>query len=163
MKTLVVFYSLEGSTRRVANLIREMMNADALELMPAKDSIGSERDKFGKYLLGGKQAVMRETPELKPIDVRPEDYELIFLGTPVWAWTYAPALRTFFKEHAITNKKIALFCTHEGGMKNTLLQMKEALPDNTFIGSFDFMNVKKTGDAELAAAVKLRLEELKAI
>ncbi len=135
-----------------------MTGADILELSPVKDNIG--KDKFSKYLRGGKQAVLKDTPALHPFDVRLEDYELIMFGTPVWAYTYAPALRTFFKEQPVRHKDVALFCTHEGGMKNTLHLMEQALPDNNHIGSFDFINVKKTDDAILAASVKQRMIEL---
>jgi menaquinone-dependent protoporphyrinogen IX oxidase len=62
---------------------------------------------------GGKQVVMKETPKLKHFTINPNDYDLIIMGTPVRAFNYTPAFRTFFQDYKIENKKIALFCTHE--------------------------------------------------
>jgi len=66
-----------------------------------------------KYFRGGKQIMMKETPKLKPYHIELDTYETIYLGTPVWAFTYTPAIRSFLKQTHLHNKKIILFCTHE--------------------------------------------------
>jgi flavodoxin len=52
---------------------------------------------------------MKEKPVLYSFDKNPNDYDLIFIGTPVWAFSYAPAFNSFFDKIKIINKKIALF------------------------------------------------------
>jgi len=44
-----------------------------------------------------------------PFDINPEGYDLIFIGTPVWAWEPAPPLKTFFSTCNISNKKSLYF------------------------------------------------------
>ena len=62
MKTLVVYYSLEGNTEYVAEKIREAVGADLLKLVPKK----AYHDKgLAKFFWGGKSAVMAEKPELE--------------------------------------------------------------------------------------------------
>ena len=63
-KDLVVYYSLEGNTEYVANVLKEKIGADLLKLVPKK----AYHDKgFAKFFWGGKSAVMAEKPELEEI------------------------------------------------------------------------------------------------
>lgn len=91
-KILVVYYSLEGNTKLIAETISNEVSADILEVKPKKDI---EPHSKIKYLIGGKQAITKEKPELVHYDVNIENYEILFIGTPVWAWTFAPAIRSF--------------------------------------------------------------------
>ena len=141
MKTLIIYYSFEGNTRLIAEDIAKAINADLLEIKP-EEEIATKG--FMKFFWGGKQAMMNKKPRLLPLDKNPEDYDVIFIGTPVWAWGPAPPLKTFFDTHKFENKKIALFCCHGGGKGKTLEKMKRALgKENEFIGQLDFCNPLK--------------------
>ena len=135
MKKLVVFYSLDGNTRLMAESVASATGADILELKPVKEIT---RNNFMKIFVGGKQAFTKAEPELLPFDLKPEDYDIIFFGTPVWAWTYSPALRTYFRDHKPVGKKVALFYCHGGGPRNFLEKFEEAVEGNEFLGSIDF-------------------------
>ena len=139
-KTLIIFYSFEGSTRFVSDAIAQEIKADILELKVRNDI---KTKGFMKYFWGGKQVFQKKAPELLPFDRDPDDYELIFIGTPVWAFTYAPALRTFFNKIKLEDKKIALFCCHEIGPAKADENMKKELEDNDIISENDFVNVLK--------------------
>jgi len=65
-----------------------------------------------KYIWGGQGVLMNRKPELLPLDKHPEEYDVLFIGTPVWTWTYAPSLITFLSICLLSNKRIALFCCH---------------------------------------------------
>lgn len=140
MKNLIVFYSFEGNTRLIAEAIAEEAGADILELKPEK--VMKSRG-FMKYFWGGKAAMMKEKPSLCPFDKNPMDYDFLFIGTPVWAFTYAPALKTFFSGYPVSGKKIALFCCHGGQKARTLEKMKAAVPGNEFVGEIDFRDPLK--------------------
>ncbi|MBI5874210.1 MAG: NAD(P)H-dependent oxidoreductase [Candidatus Omnitrophica bacterium] len=140
MKKLVVYYSLDGNTKFIAQAIAEAVGADILELKPKKEPNAKSPM---KYLWGGRQVLMKEKPELKHFDTNPQDYDCLFIGTPVWAWTYAPALATFFTMGNLKGKKIALFCCSGGGKGKTLEKMKEQLSGNEFIGEMDFVEPLK--------------------
>ncbi len=140
MKSLVIYYSFEGNTRFIAEAVAREIKSDVLELK-VKNDIKTKG--FLKFLWGGKQVLQKKTPDLLPFDKNPEDYEIIFIGTPVWAFTFAPALRTFFKDVKLKNKKIALFCTHEGSAAKTFDDMKKELENNDIISENDFAGVLK--------------------
>lgn len=124
MRALVVFFSLEGNTRSVAEAVAEETGADVIELLPV--SVPSSTG-FSKFFRGGKSAMMKEAPELKPLNLDPAGYDLVFLGSPVWAWTYAPPIRSFLKEHDLSGKKVALFMCHGGGPGKAAEKLTEAV------------------------------------
>lgn len=86
---------------------------------------------------------MREKPALLPFGKDPKKYDTIFIGTPVWAFTYSAPLNTFFHETKLKGKKIALFICHGGGKKDTLSDMRKALSGNEIIGEIDFFEPLK--------------------
>ena len=92
MKKLVVYYSLGGNTRRVAAKIASEFRADIIELQTVKDY----PDDYDVLLsLGQREVQSGYIPELKPMDIDYESYDGIFIGTPVWWGSYAPAMRTY--------------------------------------------------------------------
>ncbi len=136
-KTLIVYYSFEGNTRFISEEIQKVTGGDFLELKPVQEI---ESKGFSKFIWGGKQVMSGETPALYPLDKSVEDYDRIFIGTPVWAWSYAPALESFFKEVSIKNKEVALFCCSGGGPGSTIEKMEKKLAggENQIIGTIKF-------------------------
>jgi flavodoxin len=148
MRKLIVYYSLEGNTRLIAGEIAEEIGADILELKPKKDI---QSKGFMRYFWGGKQVMQKEKPELLPLDIKIQDYDLLMLGTPVWAGNYAPVYNTLFESENIKNKKIALFCCHGGGKGKVFNSFKTALEGNEIIGELDLKDPLKN-DRNASAA-----------
>lgn len=136
MKSLIVYYSLEGNCKFISEKIQAITNSDILRLKPVKD-IKSKG--FARYIWGGKQVVMNIKPKLEEFDKNINDYDVIFLGTPVWAGSFAPALNTFLSENEIKNKKVVLFCCSGGGQGKTFEKLKERLQGNKILGEIDFI------------------------
>lgn len=135
-KKLVIYYSFEGNTEFIAKTIAEATGSDLLQLRPVKEL---DVKGFMKYLWGGHQVFMKQSPLLVLFDKKPADYDVIFIGTPVWAWTYAPALRSFFNSVKLQGKKIALFCCSAGSPGQTIGHMRQALTGNDIIGEMKFV------------------------
>lgn len=135
VKKLVVYYSFEGNTKLIGETIANSIEADLLELKPQKE-LSSKG--FAKYFWGGSQVMMKKKPDLLPLNKNPLDYDIIFIGTPVWAWTYAPPLKTFFSNVNLSNKKIGLFSCNGGQNGKTFQNMKAELGQNVFIGEMEF-------------------------
>lgn len=151
MKSIVIYYSFEGNTKLIANNITDTIGADLLRLQLAAEL---KSKSFIKYFWGGHQVMVNKKPELLPYHFNPQDYELIFMGTPVWAWCYTPAWRTFMSENKIENKKLALFCCHGGGKGNIFKKWEDALAGNEILGKIDFrdpLKIKK--DASIKRAI----------
>lgn len=138
MKKIVVYYSLEGNTRFIAEKMAQSLGADILELKPEKEIDAASSMRF---LWGGGQVVMKETPKLKEYKIDLANYDLVALGTPVWAFNFTPPIRTFLRENKISGKKMILFCTHGGAMGKTFANLSNALPGNEILGEAEFLNV----------------------
>jgi flavodoxin len=106
MKVLVVFYTFEGDTKLIGEAIAKELDADILELKLVKEVKSKD---YMKYYLGEKQVLMKTTPLLKDYEIKPNDYELIIIGTPIWSGTYTPAIRTFLEQENLKDKMIGLF------------------------------------------------------
>lgn len=125
MKTLIVYYSLEGNTEYVAERIAEACGFDTLRLMPVKKYPDSG---FRKFFWGGKSAMMAETPELEPYSFDAGSYDRIVFGFPVWAGNVTPPIRTFVKENDLKGKRIAAFACQSGaGAEKAFGRLKAAI------------------------------------
>jgi flavodoxin len=125
MKTLIVYYTLEGNTHYAAKKIASLLDADMLRIKPVKTY---PRKGFRKFLWGGKSAVMAETPELEPYTFDASAYDRIVFGFPVWSGNVTPPLRTFIKENDLSGKRFAAFACQSGaGAEKAFEKLKTAL------------------------------------
>ena len=153
MKTLIVYYSLEGNTAYAAGNIAESISsaggqADTLRLVPVK----AYADKgFAKFFWGGKSAVMAEKPALEPYDADIRSYDRIIFGFPVWASCFAPPLRTFITENAdaLKEKDIAAFACQAGNGAEKALGKLSTLVGKGFSATAVFIDpLKNKEDAD---------------
>jgi flavodoxin len=91
MKSLVVYYSLTGKTRLVAQTIAEDLSATLVEITEVKPR------RLGTfiYLIGGFGAMTNRGSNINPMDVELKQYERIFIGSPIWASRPVPAVNSF--------------------------------------------------------------------
>jgi flavodoxin len=121
MKVLVVFYSRTGNTRKVAQALARELGAGVEKIAEP----GSRTGLFG-FLAAGRDAAMKRLTPIEPLVFDPEAYDLLVVGTPVWAWTMASPVRTFLAKNAAKLKSVAFFCTAGGsGHERTFRQMEE--------------------------------------
>ena len=112
MKTLIVYYTLEGNTHYAAKKIAAEIGADVLRIKPVKTY---PKKGFRKFFWGGKSAVMAA-------------YDRIVFGFPVWAGNVTPPIRTFIKDNELSGKHIAAFACQSGsGAEKAFEKLKAAL------------------------------------
>lgn len=154
MKTLIVYYSLEGNTRLAAERIAERIGADTLQLAPKK----AYADKgFAKFFWGGKSAVMAEAPALEPFDTDLARYDRIILGFPVWAGSFAPPIRSFVLAQgpALREKRLAAFACQSGaGGEKALAKLQACIG----AGRFDAVGVFNDPRSRPSAAADAAIE-----
>lgn len=139
-KSIVLFYSFEGSTKMVAQFLSKELNIPNEEIILVKDH---ESKGFTKYIWGGSQVVMKKKPELEKLKVNLDDYDTIFLGSPIWAGSYSPAIRTLLEDGIIKGKKIAFFYCHDGGPRKAESEIEEVVNlNNDLLSSYGLTRVK---------------------
>ena len=141
MKIVVIYYSLEGNTKYAAERIAAKLGADLIQLIPVKEY---PTGKVSKYFWGGKSATFGEAPKLEPYVFDQNQYDLVILGTPIWAGTFAPPLRTFIRENKLTGKKVALFaCCSGGATEKCFEQLKKEIGDCTVVSTLRLIDPLK--------------------
>jgi len=161
MKKLVVFYSLSGNTEIVAKTIAKELKADLYRVEEVR-----KRNRFLVYMTGGFAAIRNKCSEIKPVALNLHDYDLIFLGSPIWASRPVPAINAFISNTDFENKKTITFLTmggeeYEKATRN--MTMKIEKNSGKVIDSFGIRTGRKNSDAivkETKKAVKLHLRHL---
>jgi flavodoxin len=110
VKPLVVYYSLTGKTKLVAQVIAEALNATLVEIKEKKPR------KLGPfvYLTGGFAAIMNWGSKINSIDVDLKQYERIFIGSPIWGSRPTPAINSFIYQTNFEGRSIIPFFTMGG-------------------------------------------------
>ncbi len=138
MKSLVLYYSYTGTTEKIAKVISEELGAD-IERVCVEDE--KKREGFSSYFFGGMQALLKKEPATKPLSLNPGEYDMIIIGTPVWAGTCAPAMRTILHRYSFAGKRTAFFYTHQGGPGHIEADLLEAVQGSVCVGSLSLCNV----------------------
>lgn len=130
-KILVVYYSLSGNTEAVAKEIQKQTSADIFELetvMEYPSEYRAQTQQAKKEIEAGYK------PELKNKIDNIEQYDVVFIGSPCWWSTYAPAVSTFLADYDLSGKILVPFMTHGGsGMGRSESDMKKAAPKSTVV------------------------------
>ena len=94
--------------------------------------------------------MFRESPKLEPYRFDQNKYDLIILGTPIWAETFTPPLRTFIQENKLRRKKVALFASCSGGpAEKCFAQLKKETGDCTVVSTLRLVDPLKSTEAEI--------------
>lgn len=149
-KILIAYYSYSGNTRKIAEKIKKLTGGDLFEIKPVKSYPANYNDMIN---LAKKEKETDYKPELtEKTDLA--DYDTIYLGTPVWWYTFASPVRTFLSENDFSGKTIKPYCTHGGGgASNTFTDIQKLCPDANVKEGLEFIE-NSAKDAELEAWVK---------
>ena len=126
-KYLVLYYSQTANTKAVAEQIANSLGADieAIECVVPYDG-----DFNATIQRSQKERAEGVLPEIKPLSVDVNAYDVIFLGYPIWFGTYAPPVASLLENVDLNGKKIVPFCTFgSGGLDSSVKDLKAKLPD----------------------------------
>lgn len=150
-KMLIVYYSISnGNTRRIAERLHKATGADLAEIETVVPYTGT----YDEIVDQGQKEVNRGyKPELKPLSVDPEEYDIIAVGTPTWWYTMAPAVLSFLSGHNWKGKTVIPFQTHGGWPGHTLEDIKTVCKGAKFANEMVFQ-FDSTGGDEMVTSQK---------
>lgn len=126
-KMLVVFYSQTSNTKLVANEIATRLGADLAEIVAVDPYDGDFKATIER---GKKELDEGILPEIQPITVNVADYDVVFIGYPIWFGTYPPPVATFLSQVDLSGKTIVPFCTFgSGGLESSTKDLYKAEPN----------------------------------
>lgn len=105
-KTLVVFYSRSGTTRRIAEALSAALKSDLEEITEPKPRTG-----FLGYIRSLLEARRKRPSAITPQKHDVASYDLVVIGTPVWAWSVSSPVRAYLMATAGRLPEVAFFCT----------------------------------------------------
>ncbi|MBO4827108.1 MAG: NAD(P)H-dependent oxidoreductase [Prevotella sp.] len=122
----MLYYSETGTTKAVAEELQKQLGADIESIEPVEPYTGNFQETIQR---SGRERESGQTPALKPLKKKIADYDVIFLGYPIWFGTYAMPIATLVKENDFEGKTIIPFCTFgSGGLNTSTDALKKALP-----------------------------------
>lgn len=124
---LVVYFTYTNNTKMIAEKIKNTLKCDILEIktvIPYSDDyetvVNDEHNSESSNHL----------PEIQKINIDLNKYDEIIIGTPVWWYRPAPAIRTFLTQNDLSNKIIKPFATNAGWLGKTFQEIKKLCPNS---------------------------------
>jgi len=123
MKSCIIYHSYSGVTRGIAEKINAACGGDLIEVKP-KDNYST----LSAYSVGCIRARKETCDPISPDTIDVSLYDLIIIGTPVWAWKATPAINGAIAAlKGCEGKNAVIFATCGSSAKDTLPIMKSAL------------------------------------
>lgn len=129
-KVLVAYFSATGNTRRAAEDLAKAMGGDLYEITPETPYTAEDLD--------WRDSSSRSTLEMKDLSSRPAiksgkldvaDYDVIFVGFPIWWYTAPTIVNTFLESYDFSGKTMIPFATSGGStIDKSNADLKAAYP-----------------------------------
>ena len=141
MKTLIVYFSATGNTKAAAQKLAKEFNADLFEIVPEQPYTAADldwRDKTSRSTIEMKDKTSR--PAIKGRCEKIADYDVVWIGFPIWWYTAPTIVNTFIEAHDLSGKTLNVFATSGGSkVEPCTADLKKAYPHYTW-GESRLMN-----------------------
>ena len=126
-KVLVLYYSQTSNTKVVAEEIANRLGAETVAIEAEEPYDGDIQATIERSMKERESGVL---PDIQPLTVDLAEYDIIFLGYPVWFGTYAPPMTSFLKQTDLSGKTIVPFCTFgSGGLESSMSDLAKVQPN----------------------------------
>jgi Flavodoxins len=134
-KAIIIYYSLTNNTRTVAEFIRQNTGfaMEEIELVQPytahyEELVDQTRDELRRGYL----------PPLHPLKANLDEYDIIFVGSPMWIYTLSLPVMSFLKENDLSGKTVVPFCTRGTSPADPLFdKVAELCPNSRILRGFD--------------------------
>lgn len=130
-KVLVTYFSASGVTESVAKCLAEAIGADIYKINPEVPYTKEDLDWNNKKSRSSIEMInLTSRPKIADMDAKIEDYDVVFVGFPVW-WYVAPTIiNTFLESYDFTGKTVIPFATSGGsGIGNCERNLQKQYPN----------------------------------
>ncbi|MBQ6468317.1 MAG: NAD(P)H-dependent oxidoreductase [Clostridia bacterium] len=126
-KNLVLYFSVYGTAKAVAEEIAKQTGADIQEIMPVL-SYDSNRANYNSLAAFAKKEHDEDMRPAIKDKINIENYDNIFIGYPMWWYTFPMIIYTLFDKYDFSGKTIIPFNTHmgsgDGGTYKTIAKLE---------------------------------------
>lgn len=151
-KSLVVFYSQTGSTKKVADVFQKARNADIFEIKTATPYPSTYDSTVAAVRV---QRESKQWPALLNAKVNLAKYDTIYLGYPIMFGSFAPPIYTFLDSNDLSGKVVVPFCTYgSGGRKASAAELKTLEPGANVTLAYRISNKRISAENGVEVAAK---------
>ena len=126
-KMLVLYYSQTSNTKTVAQEIATRLHADIEEIALVEPYDTACQATIERCKADREKGIL---PEIKPLKSNVADYDVVFIGYPIWFGTYAPPIASLLNQIDLSGKRVVPFCTFgSGGLESSVKDLAAKLPD----------------------------------
>lgn len=129
-KKLVAYFSASGVTENVAKLLTEAADADLFEIKPEVPYTSADldwQDKNSRSSVEMRDKASR--PAIAESNAKVDEYDVIFVGFPIWWYTAPAIIKTFLEAYDFSGKVIVPFATSgSSGLGKTAETLQELVP-----------------------------------
>lgn len=129
-RILVAYFSASGTTAAAARQLAAVTDADLFAITPEKPYDAADLDWHDARSRSSEEMNDPQSrPALARTCDRMSDYEVVFIGYPIW-WDLAPRIvNTFLESHALKGKRLIPFATSGGSsITHSVFNLKELYP-----------------------------------
>lgn len=155
---LIAYYSLQGHTQEISNMIRTATGGDIFEI-----ELKKPYNLATAYTIGLIHARNGHEPSLKKQVPNIEAYDVIFIGSPIWWYTFVSPIKSFLKENNLENKTVVPFCTHAGDYGDFFEKFKKLCQNSKIMKGKDFHNSKSKDRNALENEIEKWVREIEAL
>ena len=162
-KSVVIYYSQTGATKKLANIFKQAVNADEVELK----MVNAYPSTYDSTIAAVKaQRESKQWPALAQAKLDLAKYDTVYLGYPIMFGTFTPPIYTFLDSNDFSGKVVVPFCTYgSGGRKASAGELKTLEPNANVTLAMGISNKRITaanGDSVAKAEVESFLANLAA-
>lgn len=150
-KSLVVYYSQTGATKKLAEIFQKAKSADVFEIATATPYPSTYDSTIAAV---GAQRESKQWPALVNAKADLAKYDTVYLGYPIMFGSFAPPVYTFLDSNDLSGKVVVPFCTYgSGGRKASAAELKTLEPNANVTLAYGISNKRITAEngAEVAA------------
>ena len=114
MKTLVTYFSAEGTTAKIAEQMAKALEADIFEIRPEQLYTKADLKYMNPMARCNKEKIGKKDVPVEGKIENFDAYDLVLIGFPIWYAVAPNVINTFCKGYDWTGKKVALFATSGG-------------------------------------------------
>ena len=162
-KSVVVYFSQTGTTKKLAGVMKQAVNADEIELKlvtPYPSTYDST------IAVVGAQRESKQWPALENAKLDLAKYDTVYLGYPIMFGSFAPPIYSFLDSNDLSGKVVVPFCTYgSGGRKASAAELKTLEPNANVTLAMGVSNkrmIREDGDSIAKVEVETFLANLAA-
>lgn len=145
MKCAVIYYSKSGTTKALAETIADRFDADIFPIEPKKA--------YGSYVSAvvraGAERLAGTVPETKTELLSFDEYDVIFVGFPVWYSTMPQFMQSYLRQCRLHGKRIIPFATAGANGQESSLKTVESIFPDCSVTDYFYTSIMKKADVGL--------------